>query len=85
MHDIAGNDMATIAAPGLNAASFSSTTSVASLASTYANLTLTGTTATATANSGNNRIRANQPTAVSNVFTGGDGIDDMDAAAGSDI
>jgi Ca2+-binding RTX toxin-like protein len=85
VQDTAGNDMATIAAPGLTATTFSSSASVASLASTYANLTLTGTAATATANSGNNRIRANQPTAVVNVFTGGDGIDDMDAADGSDI
>jgi Ca2+-binding RTX toxin-like protein len=85
VQDTAGNDMATIAAPGLTATTFSSSASVASLASTYANLTLTGTAATATANSGNNRIRANQPTAVVNIFTGGDGIDDMDAAAGSDI
>ena len=85
VQDTAGNDMATIAAPGLTATTFSSTASVASLASAYANLTLTGTAATATANSSNNRIRANQPTAVVNVFTGGDGIDDMDAAAGSDI
>ena len=85
VQDAAGNDMATIAAPGLTATTFSSSASVASLPSAYTNLTLTGTAATATANSSNNRIRANQPTAVVNVFTGGGGIDDMDAAAGSDI
>jgi hypothetical protein len=85
VQDTAGNDMATIAAPGVTATTFSSSASVATLGSAYTNLTLTGTAATATANSSNNHIRANQPTAVVNVFTGGDGIDDMDAAAGSDI
>jgi hypothetical protein len=85
VQDTAGNDMDTIAAPGLTATGFSSTASVASLASAYLNLTLTGTAATATANTGNNRIRASQATAINNVFTGGDGIDDMDAGEGSDI
>jgi Ca2+-binding RTX toxin-like protein len=85
VQDASGNDLATIPQPGHTAATFSSSLSVASLASAYANLTLTGTATTATGNSGNNLIRASQPTAVRNVFSGGPGIDAMDAAAGSDI
>jgi Ca2+-binding RTX toxin-like protein len=85
VQDASGNDLATIPPPGLTAATFSSSLSVASLASAYANLTLIGTATTATGNSGNNLIRASQPTAVRNVFNGGPGIDAMDAAAGSDI
>ena len=85
VQDVNGNDMATIGLPGLNADTFSSTASVASLASSYSNLRLTGTAATATGNSGNNRITASQATAVANVFTGGIGSDSMDASDGSDI
>ncbi|MFN7228449.1 MAG: hypothetical protein ACK5UG_05280, partial [Synechococcaceae cyanobacterium] len=50
VQDTAGNDMATIAAPGRNADTFSSAASVTTLASSYTNLILTG---TATAGTGN--------------------------------
>lgn len=85
LQDTIGNDMATIAAPGRTVESFSSSASVASLAPSYSNLLLTGTAAIGTGNTGNNRIRVNQPTVVNNVITGGDGIDDMDGGNGSDI
>ena len=85
VQDSKGNDMATIVAPGLNVDTFSTSLSVASLASTYTNLTLTGTAATGTGNAANNRIRVNQPTAIANVLTGGAGLDDMDGGDGSDI
>ncbi|MFN6340070.1 MAG: putative Ig domain-containing protein, partial [Cyanobacteriota bacterium] len=85
VQDSTGNDMATLAAPGRNVDTFSSSASVSVLANSYTNLLLTGTAAIGTGNSGNNRVRVNQATAVANVLTGGDGIDDMDAGNGSDI
>jgi len=84
VQDASGNDMASITAPGRNVDTFSSAASVATLASSYTNLLLTGTAATGTGNASNNRIRVNQA-AVANVLTGGDGIDDMDGGDGSDI
>ncbi len=84
VQDASGNDMVSVTAPGRNVDTFSSSASVASLASTYTNLLITGTAATGTGNASNNRIRVNQA-AVANVLTGGDGIDDMDGGDGSDI
>ena len=84
VQDASGNDMASITAPGRNVDTFSSAASIATLASSYTNLLLTGTAATGTGNASNNRIRVNQA-AVANVLTGGDGIDDMDGGDGSDI
>ncbi|MFM9088866.1 MAG: putative Ig domain-containing protein, partial [Cyanobium sp.] len=64
VQDANGLDMATIAAPGRNVDTFSSAASVASLASSYTNLLLTGTAATGSGNAGNNRLSVNQATAV---------------------
>jgi Ca2+-binding RTX toxin-like protein len=85
VQDGRGNDMQSIAAPGRNVETFSSATSVTSLAASYTNLLLTGTASGAVANSLNNSIRVNQASSVNNVFTGAGGIDAMDAGNGSDI
>ncbi|MFN5193434.1 MAG: hypothetical protein ACK5E6_03280, partial [Cyanobacteriota bacterium] len=85
VQDTAGNDMATIAAPGRNADTFSSAASVTTLASSYTNLILTGTATAGTGNAAANRLTVNQATAIANVLTGGDGTDTMDGSNGSDI
>ena len=84
IQDSVGNDLATIA-PARNADTYSSAANVTSLATTYANLTLTGTATSGSGNAGNNTIRVKQATPVANVLTGGAGTDSIDGAGGSDV
>ena len=85
LQDLAGNDLASTSTSGLAADTFRSTVNVTSLASTYANLVLSGTAVSATGNKAANRITVEQPTAVANVITGGSGNDVMDGGNGGDI
>jgi len=85
VQDLAGNDLASIGGTGQKADGFRSAISVTSLAPATTTLVLTGTAASGTGNSGDNRIVAEQPTAIANVINGGDGLDSLDGVEGSDI
>ncbi|MFM8524465.1 MAG: beta strand repeat-containing protein [Cyanobacteriota bacterium] len=82
VQDLVGNDMATTPTP-LNADTFSTAITTASLAANYTNLILTGTTAI----NGTGNVLANTITGNSavNVITGGGGTDRMDGGDDSDI
>lgn len=91
VQDTIGNDMATLAAPGLTASSFNSAASVASLNLAYTTLRLTGTAAihgtgnananVISGNSGNNSLIGG---GGDDVITGGAGNDSIDGGAGND-
>jgi Ca2+-binding RTX toxin-like protein len=81
VQDLAGNDMATTPTP-LNADTFSSATTVATLAANYTNLILTGTAAiNGTGNALNNTITGNSG---NNVLDGGTGTDTLVGGLGND-
>jgi hypothetical protein len=82
IQDVDGNDMETIAAPGLAADTFRSSVTVTSLAATTANLVLTGNTAiNGTGNSLANTITGNT---AANILNGGDGNDTLIGGLGND-
>jgi hypothetical protein len=83
IQDQDGNDMHTIAAPGLAADTFHSSVTVTSLASTTANLKLTGSNdINGTGNNLANTITGNSAT---NVLNGGIGNDTLIGGLGNDI
>lgn len=83
VQDPAGNDLATITAPGQAADTFFSAVSVSALASTTSHLILTGTAAiNATGNAGNNTLSGNS---AANSLNGGAGIDTLIGGEGNDI
>lgn len=82
IQDVAGNDMATIAAPGRAADTFLSTASVNTLASTTRNLVLTG--SNAINGSGNNLDNTITGNAAANSLWGAGGKDRLGGAAGND-
>jgi Ca2+-binding RTX toxin-like protein len=82
VQDLAGNDMGTTPTP-INATTFSSSTTVTTLAANYTNLILTGTSAiSGTGNALANNITGNSAV---NVITGAAGIDAMDGGGSGDI
>jgi Ca2+-binding RTX toxin-like protein len=85
VQDANGNDLATIASPGIAADTFVSSANVTTLADTYTSLNLIGAAVSAVGNRFDNRITSNQLSVVNNIINGGDGVDQMDAKEGSDI
>ena len=82
VQDLAGNDLPTTTTP-INATTFSSAATVTTLATSYLNLILSGTTAiNGTGNALANTITGNSAV---NQITGGAGNDIMNGGAGSDI
>jgi len=85
LQDLAGNDLASTSTSGLAADTFRSSVNVTSLASSYANLVLSGAAVIGTGNTAANRITVEQSSAVANVITGAAGVDVMDGGNGGDI
>jgi hypothetical protein len=81
VQDRAGNDLATIAAPGQAATTLVSSVNVTSLAATYSDLVLSGNAALATGNGGANRLSGN---AGSDRLIGRAGNDTLSGGAGAD-
>ncbi|MFM7228284.1 MAG: Calx-beta domain-containing protein [Cyanobacteriota bacterium] len=85
IQDSNGNDLATIASPGIAADTFVSSANVTTLDDTYKSLDLIGSAVSAVGNKLDNRITSNQPSSVNNIINGGEGIDQIDAKGGSDV
>ncbi|MFM7314237.1 MAG: Calx-beta domain-containing protein, partial [Cyanobium sp.] len=84
VQDMVGNDMASTVLP-FSAGSLRSARSVTALAGAYRDLVLTGMAITGAGNAADNRIRAEQNSAIANVLIGDGGIDGLDGVEGSDL